>query len=424
MGFLVDPQELKSGLIIFRRADVKHKNWYARIRVPKTERYKVVSLKTSDINEAKEKAFDLDADIRFRVKHEVPVFEKSFEDVSKEYSDFVKSRAEAEQITLARWKVVDSHIRLHLNHYVGNIQIAHVTEEKWNSYPFWRKKNGRSLDGKARDGSIKQEMTTFRAIMRYAADKGYVRERQIPKGKMVTDKGRREEFTPQEYRKLHTYARTWVKAGRTDFNIWYRKMTYNFMLVMANTGMRTIEARNLRWRDVDIRTDKKGRKFVAMNVRGKDKYRELVAAENVAGYLDRVKELSKATKPDDFVFTMHDGKQAATLYGQSITNLLEETGLLHSASGSRRSAYCFRHTYATFRLMEGIDVYFLAKQMGTSVKMIEDYYGHITPVKNAERILQGMPEWEAVDEAPEGERSGVNSAPAGRKAKPRTKKDK
>jgi hypothetical protein len=46
--------------------------------------------------------------------------------------------------------------------------------------------------------------------------------------------------------------------------------------------------------------------------------------------------------------------------------------------------------------MEGVDVYFLAKQMGTSVKMIEDHYGHITPVKNAERILQGMPGWEPI----------------------------
>ncbi len=54
---------------------------------------------------------------------------------------------------------------------------------------------------------------------------------------------------------------------------------------------------------------------------------------------------------------------------------------------------CFRHTYATFRLSEGVDVLFLAHQMGTSVKMIQDHYGHITPVKNAERILQGMPGW-------------------------------
>jgi integrase len=32
--------------------------------------------------------------------------------------------------------------------------------------------------------------------------------------------------------------------------------------------------------------------------------------------------------------------------------------------------------------------------MGTSVKMIEDYYGHISPAKNAERILQGIPGWQ------------------------------
>ena len=28
--------------------------------------------------------------------------------------------------------------------------------------------------------------------------------------------------------------------------------------------------------------------------------------------------------------------------------------------------------------------------------MIEDYYAHITPAKNAERILQGIPGWEPI----------------------------
>ena len=171
-------------------------------------------------------------------------------------------------------------------------------------------------------------------------------------------------------------------------------MAYNFMLVMTNTGMRTMEAGNLRWRDIDVRTDKQGRPFVCINVRGKGKFRELVAAHNVASYLERIKAISKATKPDDFVFTTHPGKPASSLYGSLIESLLTKSSLLYSSSGSRRSSYCFRHTYATFRLTEGVDVYFLAKQMGTSVKMIEDYYGHITPAKNAERILQGIPGWE------------------------------
>lgn len=80
--------------------------------------------------------------------------------------------------------------------------------------------------------------------------------------------------------------------------------------------------------------------------------------------------------------------------------------------------------YATFRLAEGIeDVYYLATQMGTSVKMIENHYGHITPTKNAARILQGIPGWEPLGEAPGGKKGGVNAAPARRKSKPRMKKD-
>ena len=38
MGFLTDTQELKPGLIIFRRGDVKHRNWYCRVKLPHTTR--------------------------------------------------------------------------------------------------------------------------------------------------------------------------------------------------------------------------------------------------------------------------------------------------------------------------------------------------------------------------------------------------
>lgn len=450
MAFLTDIEELKTGLIIFRRADVQHRNWYCRIKVPKEDRYKTISLKTNDLREARDKAFDHDADIRFRVKHEVPIFEKSFEEVANEYLASQKSVALSGQITLNRWKIVDSYIRLHLIPYMGNIQITLIGQDKWRDYPLWRKENNApksliKLGGKhrkkpngnvaqedegdekphvpAKDGTIRAEMMIFRAVMNFAADKQYIRERQIPKGKLPPDKGRREEFTPKEYRHLHTFARSWIKAAPHELSRWHRTMAYNFMLVMSNTGMRTIEASNLRWRDVDARTDRHGRQFVCINVRGKDKFRELIAPQSVASYIERIHAISKATKPDDFVFTTQTGKPADSLYNSVITELLTESNLLISASDSRRSTYCFRHTYATFRLMEGIDVYFLAKQMGTSVKMIEDYYGHITPAKNAERILQGIPGWEPISDAPGAEPDSVHAGSAAAKSgKPRTKK--
>ncbi len=81
----------------------------------------------------------------------------------------------------------------------------------------------------------------------------------------------------------------------------------------ANTGMRTIEARNLRWRGVDVRIDKQGRRFCCLNVRGKNKYRELVAPDSVATYFERIKEISNATGPDDPVFSTLEGKSSSTL---------------------------------------------------------------------------------------------------------------
>lgn len=395
MTFLLDVTELKQGLILFRRTDVQHRNWYCRIKIPYEDRYKIIALKTEDVSTARALAFDHDADLRFRIKHQVPIFNRSFAQVAKEFLAHQKERSEAGEISFHRWRVMDSHVRSQLNNYVGNVQITLIGEDRWKGYPSWRHKNGKGRSGgRVSDGTIRDEMTTFRSIMAYAAMKKYIPESHVFKGKLPLSKVRRDEFTPDEYRALHTFARRWIKDGLTALNVWYRNMTYNFVLIMANTGMRPSEAKNLRWRDVSVRTDKQKRKFVILNVRGKGKFRQLVAAHNVAEYLDRIRAISEAKLEDDAVFSTWEGKPALGLYNGLIETLLIDSGLLMSSSGKRRSTYCFRHTYATFRLTEGVDVYFLAKQMGTSVKMIEDHYGHITPVKNAERILQGMPGWE------------------------------
>ena len=38
----------------------------------------------------------------------------------------------------------------------------------------------------------------------------------------------------------------------------------------------------------------------------------------------------------------------------------------------------------------------LAEQMGTSVKMIENHYGHVNTIKHADRVLMGIGGWEAM----------------------------
>ncbi len=43
------------------------------------------------------------------------------------------------------------------------------------------------------------------------------------------------------------------------------------------------------------------------------------------------------------------------------------------------SPYAMRHTYAAWALAAGVNIYTLARRMGTSVKMIDETYGHFAP---------------------------------------------
>ena len=224
----------------------------------------------------------------------------------------------------------------------------------------------------------------------------------------------------EEYRKLHTVGRAWIGKANGTQATWYRTMCYNFMLIMCNTGMRPPEAKNLRWRDIMPAKDRDGREITVLFVQGKGKSRKLVAPKSVGDYLDRVRAISKATAPDDPVFTIINGKPAKYLYEDAVEKLLTAAELRMGPNGTPRSTYCFRHTYATFRLSEGVDVYMLAEQMGTSVKMIENHYGHVNTIKHADRVLQGMTGFEPMMTDP-ASTDGMARASAGAKARLATK---
>jgi len=459
MAFIDDKEELKPGLVIFRRTDVQHRNWYCRVKLPKADRYKTISLKTADKETARERAFDQDADVRFRLKHDVPVFNHPFRAVAQEYLATQEARAKRGEISAQRPKKLKAVLEGALEDYVGPTQVHLIGDDLWAGYPAWRRENGAgrnrrngvreisaekaaeldARDAAARvraleamgfrkhrpvapsaaptegrtvafisDATIRFEMSIFGAVMNFAIKKRYVPASQRFDDRPKLKTMRRDEFTLEEYRHLHTVARSWVKAAIRPSSTWYRTVAYNFVLIMCNTGMRPSEAKNLRWRDISTSQDREGRELVVLFVQGKGKSRKLVAPKSVGDYFERIREATRQYRrqaagdgqapeveftPEDRVFTTITGEPAKSLYQAMIEDLLVKAKLREGASGVPRSTYCFRHTYATFRLAEGVDVYFLAEQMGTSVKMIEEHYGHVNTVKHAGLVLQGMGGW-------------------------------
>jgi Phage integrase family len=184
VAFVTDKEELKPGLIIFRRGDVEHRNWYCRVKLPRADRYKTVSLKTADLQTARHLAWEQEVEIRALLKRGVPVFNRPFSQVGEEYISVQEKRAEIGEIT------------------------------------------------------IRFEMSIFRGVMTYALSKRYISADQRFEGRPNLKTERRDEFTLEEYRRLHTKARAWIKdaASKRPTTGWYRTVVYNFILIMCNTG--------------------------------------------------------------------------------------------------------------------------------------------------------------------------------------------
>jgi integrase len=320
MAFVTDKSELKPGLVLFRRSAVDHRMWYCRMKIPKADRYKTISLKTTDIN--------VDADIRFRLEHDVPVFNHPFREVEREYLLTQEARANRGETSAARPKKIRAIIEGALDKYVGSTQVHLIGDESWSGYPAWRREDGAGrnrrngvrevndemaqtfADQEAErrtktqdslgirvlkpievkpseertvpfisDSIIRFEMSIFGAVMNFAIKKRYVPASQCFDERPKLKSMRRDEFTLEEYRKLHTVGRRWIAEADKPASVWYRTVTCNMILVACNTGMRPSEMKNLRWRDIMSAKDREGREIVVLFVQGKGKSRKLVAPQ-------------------------------------------------------------------------------------------------------------------------------------------------
>ncbi|MGX4801641.1 hypothetical protein [Bradyrhizobium guangdongense] len=82
----------------------------------------------------------------------------------------------------------------------------------------------------------------------------------------------------------------------------------------------------------------------------------------------------RAEDPTGLLFAMPDGSKITTLIDQ-LNAALREAGIERSTFGEKYSIYSLRHFYAVNALRKGVGVFEVARNMGTSVEIIQEYYG-------------------------------------------------
>lgn len=263
-------------------------------------------------------------------------------------------------------------LRVHLMPFFGTKLLSEVTSGLVQEYRIHRvtsrkdKKTGEPK--RPARSTIHHEIVLLRQILKTAMRHGWLTAMpDLSNPYKASGKvSHRAWFSPEEYKQLYEATRRrvenppkprWKKACMT---------LHNYVLFMVNTGLRPDEASRLEFRDVEVVHDAATRKTILeISVRGK---RGTGYCKSMPGAVHPFGEMRKLKNPapTDLIF----GKVQREL----LNAVLTEEGLKHDREGRLRTAYSLRHTYICLRLMEGADIYQIAKNCRTSVEMIEKFY--------------------------------------------------
>ena len=369
--------------------NVKHTIFDGRVHVYKRERSRYwqcatylddknhrASTKEESLQKAKDFAEDWYLTLRGKIKMGEPLNETTFREAAdqflQEYMVITEGARSPKYL-----ENMQSKLDLYILPFMGTKGVSQITSGLVQDYRLHRhnyqaahpKREGSPTKPPTRS-TLHQEVVVIRQVLKTAIRHGWLQhlpDLSMPyktAGKLT----RRAWFSPEEYKQLYTATRNRAKNPKNARWFWECEQMHDYVLFMANTGLRPDEANRLEYRDVKIIKDETtNERILEIDVRGK---RGTGYCKSTTGAVLPFQRLKRRNTPapTDLVFPTDQVRLFNTI--------LEEEDLKFDRDGQRRTAYSLRHTYICLRLMEGADIYQIAKNCRTSVDMIEKYYAN------------------------------------------------
>jgi integrase len=356
--------------------------WHVRYKAHgKWER---MTTKCEKLSDAKKAGADIVMNAMFREKNNLPIVSKRFKAVAKLAIARMNDMQAAKQ-GKATFKTYIQSLNKYFIPLIGNHNIDKIDNAVLAKFDRERLE----MMGKIPSASVlNNHNSAINRVFDEAIERGYMTKFQIP---LLRNQGvktqRRPDFTLEDYTAIYKGMRKWVKEARKGNETTLRAVLREYVLVLANTGIRAgTEAMNLKWKNL-FYFEEKGVRYLALNVNGKTGHREVIARQNALHYLDRLRKLNSewqdgtfeefiAKKVDAYVFRVK-GKDMTTTFGRMFARFLQNNELQYDArTGKERTLYSLRHYYATMALAyDRMTIYTLSKHLGTSVKTVS--YTHL-----------------------------------------------
>ena len=427
---------------LFQRKGTK--NWSVRFSMKGRQIRK--SLETDDRQDAERRAYEIWAEASYRAKNGLEPTTMPFSKVAEAFIEQILQEVERDERSQHHARDWPPVIRRYLVGFFGERPIDGIAEPDLERYVEWRRqywltgpgrevthihyeRAGRSLKRSVQHAapSISRqrgELVIVRALFQQAARWGYVKGIEAPKIKERKKiDNRRPSFEPEEYARLLQVSlsripnpimleiengglkqitgsdgRRWKIKHLDEGTRRERIKLHCYIEILAMTGMRPTEAKNLNWDDVlgyaDSRRQPIGGRDLRISVRGKGKSGNLVPHLAAIPFFDVLwdlfrEEVRRSPRPGDPVFANSDGTRVQS-FKKGLAELLRIAGLLKDKRGVRRTSYSLRHFYISQQLAHGVPIHDLARNTRTSIVMIDKHYAQV----QVERMKDSLrPEW-------------------------------
>lgn len=277
----------RDGAVVLYKRERSNK-WQARIKVGKGKgSWKRIATSESNVKKAAEIACEKYDEHKFRVKIGLAPDSRAFRLVAKIAVQEIQN-----EINSGYGKrVYEDYIRViekYLIPFFNNTHIDSIDYRSLIELDNYRKQRLNKLPAKS---TLNTHNAALRRVFAVAVKNNWISEFQVPNiiNTGINEKAkRRPYFTIEEYRLLYRYMRHWCLNGRKQLTKDIRFLLRDYVLIIANTGMRPgTETDSLKWKDIS-EFEKDGKKYIKMIVSGKTGERELIARHGVRRYLKRI----------------------------------------------------------------------------------------------------------------------------------------
>ena len=379
--------------VIYKRGD----NWHFRMWLTREQKYVRKSLQTPNADVATDKAKKLYLSLYAEQEAGKTYYSLTVEQGVERYLKYREADVAAGLIVAGRLVTIRSHL-LHWQDFAGKAtKLRDLTPESCEDYFIFRTTKS-AVRGK--QVTIENEQSTINACMKYLFKQGLTHFaefefRKLPKIDRKNEDVRRATFSNDEYYAVVKYMRDYTarrKHTLDEKTYLLRMLVRHWVLIAANSGLRTGEQRQLRWSDIEIKKLKIAEKNITLAhiwVRwDTSKVRESRDFRCRGGnYFERWRKIQQPKGPDDLIFSIDGKKEFSNRTLNAHFHKIVEAAGVKDAKKRGIVPYSLRHFMVTQRVLSGLSYSDVAEMCGTSANQIENTYNHLNDERRTTSAL-------------------------------------